>query len=196
VPAVARADVPQSGVAAQPRCTERARERRGRRDPGRLEVFVLLEVQVEEVVGGGATGGDPRARGRVDAAVEVGADLEEAEQIGALAAERERVEAFARRSELGGDAEAQPRQRAGSPLEGRSGVVCRVVPDARRMARGGSARDGGAALRDRRSRIGPSGQSVTAQRKNADSWCDSTAWYFCQNSASTARSRADVPGLR
>jgi hypothetical protein len=186
--------VPQSGVAAQPRRTERARERRGRRDPGRLEVFVLLEVQVEEVVGGGATGGDPRARGRVDAAVEVGADLEEAEQIGALAAQRERVEAFARRSELGGDAEAQPRERAGSPLEGRSGVVCRLVRDARRMARAGAARDGGAPLRGLAPRTGR--QSVTAQRKNADSWCDSTAWYFCQNSASTARSRADVSGLR
>jgi hypothetical protein len=72
VTAVARPHMPESGVAAQPSRADLARERGGRRAPSFVGVLFLLEVEIEEVVGGGRAGAGPgacrlrrgRARGR------------------------------------------------------------------------------------------------------------------------------------
>jgi hypothetical protein len=123
VAAIARADVPQSCVAAQPRGAEASRERRGLGDPRVVEVVAFLEVRVEEVVRGREAARGPVARRRVDAALEIRADLEEAQQVGPLAAERERIEAG--RAELGRYADAERRQRRDARCERRARVPAR-----------------------------------------------------------------------
>src|SRR6185503_5539070 len=93
VPAIARAEVPQPGVAAQPGGADGARGLRGGAQPIVVGVGGILEVEIEEVIGGGAAGGGPAAHVLVEAARQVAAVLEEVQELGMLGGEGGGVDA-------------------------------------------------------------------------------------------------------
>ena len=78
VPAIAAPEVPQTGVAAQPRRPEYLAQRPHAGEPRGIEVLRLVEVDVEEVVGRRRAGGRPRERRGVETLDQLDPDLEEA----------------------------------------------------------------------------------------------------------------------
>jgi hypothetical protein len=80
VAAIARAEVPQAGVAAQPGGADLARVGGRRADPIVVGVARILQVEVEEVIGGGAPGGGPATHMIVEAARQIGAVLEKVDE--------------------------------------------------------------------------------------------------------------------
>jgi hypothetical protein len=125
VTAIPRPDVPETRVAAQPRRSDAACGRRRLGDPRRFEIVVFLEIEIEEVVGGRAARRGPGARGGVEAAIEIGSDLDEADEIGACAGESADVETVG--PELRRDADAQDRQRCDALRERSARVPARCV---------------------------------------------------------------------
>jgi hypothetical protein len=123
VAAIAGTDVPQACVAAEPGGAEVARDLARGSDPRVVEIVAFFEIQIEEVVRGRRAGVHPGTRRFVGAALEIDADFEELQQIGAIAAQRERVEPVRRRAELRRDAEAQSWQRSNARRERGSRVV-------------------------------------------------------------------------
>ena len=172
VTAIARADVPQTRVTAEPGRTELARELLRSGDPRGLEVVALFQIEVEEVVRGRHACAHEGERSGIDAALEIDAYFEELHQIGAIAVQRQRIEAVFRRSELGRGPEAETRK----PGDARAKSGLGVVEQARARFR--------------------TAQPFTEQEKNADSSSRSTAWNFCQNSVSTDFRCGDVSTLR
>src|SRR6478672_6542294 len=108
--AIARAEVPQAGVAAQPGGADGARGVAGGAQPIVVGVGGILEVEIEEVIGGRAAGRGPATDVLVEAARQITAVLEEVQELGMLAGEGDGVDAVRGRARLGGDADAETRK--------------------------------------------------------------------------------------
>jgi hypothetical protein len=113
VVAIARPEVPPAGVAAQPGGAGAAGQLADRGEPRRVEIGGLVEVDVEEVVGGRQAGGDPARGVGVEPLGHLDAQLEEAGELrmgGAQRVDVERAGGVAG-AVLGGHAEPEARQR-------------------------------------------------------------------------------------
>ena len=109
VAAIARAEVPQPGVAAQPGGADGARGGGGAAQPLVVGVARVLEVEVEKVVGRGAPFGGPAPHVLVEAAGQIAAVLEELHQARVIGDEGAGVDAVHRRARLGRNPHAQTR---------------------------------------------------------------------------------------
>ena len=117
MPALARSEVPEPGVAAEPGSVDLARSARRRLEPAVVDVLGFGEIHVEEVVGRRETRRRPTTDVLVETAIEIRSVLEEVHEVRPVGAEAGDVDPFRRGSELAREADAEVRQR----IEGRCG---------------------------------------------------------------------------